>query len=93
MLVVLLLPTQVVKTTPVNTMDQYNYPLEMISTAWGQTVYPISVRRQVHSLQSQNMISNQKNNNGRSGAEEDDLTTDLLQIHSLLHRVMQRKMI
>ena len=29
MLVVLLLLTQVVKTTPVNFMDQNNYPLEM----------------------------------------------------------------
>jgi hypothetical protein len=63
MLVVLLLLTQVVKTTLVNIMDQNNYPLEVITYTY----------------------------HGRSTAEEDDLTADLLQIHSLLQRVMQRQ--
>ena len=36
-------------------------------------------------------MSNQKTYNVRSGAEEDNLTADLLQIQSLLQRVMQRQ--
>ena len=63
MLVVLLLLAHVVKTTPVNIMDQNNYPLEINTNTY----------------------------NGRSGAEEDDLSADLVQIHSWLQRVMQRQ--
>ena len=91
MLVRLLLLTQVVKTTPGNIIYQHNYPLEMISRAWGKTFYPLSVGSAVHSLQSQNTLSNQKTYNVRSGAEEDDLSADLVQIHSWLQRVMQRQ--
>jgi hypothetical protein len=89
MLVMLLLLTQLVKTTPVNIMDQHTYPLEIMS--WGQTFYPLSVRRRVQSPQSQTAMSNQKTYKEMSGIEEDDLTADLLQIHSLLQRVMQRQ--